>query len=109
MYEIKFENLELHKKYYIENNKGKFKHFGYFSGFIIDNNNQNNRYAMFMNIQRIKLNKKSINIKYFIGYRNKKYWKYYVPEKDKIIENYEKNTLNLILKNIINDPSFFYY
>ena len=30
MYEIKFEKLELHKKYYIQTPHGKLKHYGFF-------------------------------------------------------------------------------
>ena len=109
MYEIKFENLELQKKYYIESNKGKFRHCGYFSGYINDPNNEEKKYAVFIDVQRIKINKKSVYIKCFVGYRNKMYWKYYVPQKDKIIENYEKNTLHMVLRNVTNDPSFLFY
>ena len=124
MREIKFENLEFQKKYYIETNKGKFRHSGYFNGFIRDTEipenhenpetpgnleNQGNIYAIFMNIQRIRTNKNSLYVKCFIANRNKIYWKYYLPEKDTIIKNFEKNTLHLILRSITGDPSFFYY
>jgi len=112
MHEIKFENLELQKKYYIETNKGKFRHSGYFNGFkkdIEDPQNQGNLYAIFINIQRIRTNKNSLYVKCFKADRNKLCWKYYLPQKDIIIKNFEKNTLHLILRSITGDPSFFYY
>jgi len=112
MHEIKFENLEFQKKYYIETNKGKFRHSGYFNGFKKDTENlenQKNIYAMFVNIQRIRTNKNSLYVKYFIADRSKISWKYYLPQKDTIIKNFEKNTLHMILCNITGDPSFFYY
>ena len=118
MYEIKFENLELQKKYYIETNKGKFRHSGYFNGFKKDTENlenpenlenQGNIYAIFMNIQRIRTNKNSLYVKCFKADRSKLCWKYYLPQKDTIIKNFEKNTLHLILRSITGDPSFFYY
>jgi hypothetical protein len=111
MHEIDFDNLELHQKYYMENNKHTFRHLGYFSGYVNHTNHNNHivKYAIFINIQRIKMNKKSIYIKQFVSYRNKKHWKYYIPQKDTIIQKFEKNTLHLILTNIINDPSFIYY
>ena len=115
MHEIKFENLELHKKYYIETDKGKFRHSGYFNGFRNDTEiqenpeNQGNIYAIFINIQRIRTNKNSLYVKCFIAKRSKICWKYYLPQKDTIIKNFEKNTLHLILRSITGDPSFFYY
>jgi hypothetical protein len=109
MYEIEFENLELQKKYYIETSKGKFRHSGYFRGFINDINNAENIYAIFINVQRIKININSVYVKCFICNRDKIHWKYYVPEKDTIIKKFEKNVLHLILRNITGDPSFFYY
>ena len=109
MYEIKFENLELQKKYYIETNKGKFRHCGYFRGFINNLENPENIYGIFINVERIKINKNSIHFKCFICYRNKVSWKYYVPQKDAIVHKFEKNNLHLILRNITNDPSFSYY
>ena len=109
MYEIKFENLELQKKYYIETNKGKFRHCGYFKGFTNDLDNPQNTHGIFINIERIKINKKSIYVKCFIAKRDKIHWKYYIPEKDTIIQRFEKNNLHLILRTITNDPSFLYY
>ena len=109
MYEINFENLELDNKYYIETNKGKFRHCGYFKGFTNDLDNPQNIYGIFINVERIKLNKNSIYIKYFICHRNKTHWKYYMPQNDIIIKKFEKKKLHLILRNITNDPSFFYY
>ena len=109
MYEIKFENLELQKKYYIETNKGKFRHYGHFTGFKNDFENPEIIYAIFINIQRIRISKNSLYVKCFIGKRDKINWKYYVPEKDTIIHQFEKNNLHLILQNITNDPSFLYY
>lgn len=104
MYEIQFSELEKNKKYYIESNKKKFKHFGYFQEYFHDHENIENNYAIFKNVQRINRNSKYI--KYFICYRNKKNWKYYVPEIENIIKNFEKNNLQLILRNITNDYSF---
>jgi hypothetical protein len=109
MYEIKFENLELQKKYYIETNKGKFRHCGYFRGFINDLENPEKIYGIFINVERIKINKNSIYYKCFVCQRDKINWKYYVPQKDTIVQKFEKNNIHLILRNITNDPSFSYY
>lgn len=112
MYEIKFEDLELQKKYYIETKKGKFRHSGYFDGFKKNPENienQGNIYAIFINIQRIRTNKNSLYVKCFKANRTKMCWKYYLPQKDTIIKNFEKDTLLLILRSITGDPSFFYY
>jgi hypothetical protein len=105
MYEIKFEKLELHKKYYIQTPHGKLKHYGFFKGFT--NDTPENMHGIFVNVKRIKRN--SLYIKYFICYRDNIHWKYFVPEKENILQRFEKNNLHLILRSITNDPSFFYY